>query len=269
MSSLLHLVQMRTKLLVLIYLLLEISIYAQGTNWVRHDSLVKAGLNQIYNIRFEQAENTFSFIEKEFPSHPSGTFFKLFIIWWNILLDPGKNSMDEIFSRRVERILELCNNILHKNETNYDALLFKGVTYGLRAEFNIIRKNWVKAIFNGKKALDFAVLCNSIKPNDFDLYFVFGFYHYFTAFVTDHYPVIKPFLYLLPKGDRIRGLKELENAALYGRYSRIEARFFLQVIYYQYEKNFKESIKWGDDLLKEYPNNPRFNHFFRLASSVK
>jgi TolA-binding protein len=52
---------------------------AQDYDWARHDSLVKAGIDQIYGIQFEKAENTFDIVIKEYPTHPSGKFFKAMI----------------------------------------------------------------------------------------------------------------------------------------------------------------------------------------------
>ncbi|MCZ7614104.1 MAG: hypothetical protein M5T52_11380 [Ignavibacteriaceae bacterium] len=40
-----------------------------------YDSLVKAGINQIYSIKFTEAEKTFLFLQKEYPKHPAGKFF--------------------------------------------------------------------------------------------------------------------------------------------------------------------------------------------------
>ena len=71
-----------------------------------------------------------------------------------------------------------------------------------------------------------------------------------------------------PKGDKERGIKELENVAWNGRYTRIEARGFLQKLLFQFEENMEESRKWGKILLADYPNNPFFEKYFG-ASYIK
>ncbi|MDP3442006.1 MAG: hypothetical protein Q8T08_04015, partial [Ignavibacteria bacterium] len=56
----------------ILLLLIQIKIFGQAYDWVRHDSLVKAGVNQIYGIEFDKAENTFDIVVGEYPTHPSG-----------------------------------------------------------------------------------------------------------------------------------------------------------------------------------------------------
>jgi len=242
---------------------------AQNLNWVRHDSLIKVGMNQIYRANFERAEKTFSIVEKEFSKHPSGKFFKALIIWWQILIDPNLNILDGLLFKRIDEVIKLCDDILIKNSNNYDGFLFKASAYGLQAELFALRKNWVNALYAGDKALGFAVVCYEKRPKDIDLQFIFGFYHYIADFIFDKYPVLKPLSPFLPNGNKIRGLNELENAALNGRYARIEARFFLQIINYHYEKNYSESLKWGEYLINEFPDNPYFTKYFLSALNGK
>jgi hypothetical protein len=51
-----------------------------------YDSLVKAGINQIYSIKFTESEKTFLVLQKEYPKHPAGKFFFAMIDWWKIIL---------------------------------------------------------------------------------------------------------------------------------------------------------------------------------------
>ena len=49
---------MKNIFFIIIFIFVIQDHFAQNSNWTRHDSLVKAGLNQIYEIKFENAEKT-------------------------------------------------------------------------------------------------------------------------------------------------------------------------------------------------------------------
>ncbi|MFA7229115.1 MAG: hypothetical protein WC061_08770, partial [Melioribacteraceae bacterium] len=95
---------MKTKIIFSIILLFSIRISAQNIDWVRHDSLVKAGINQIYGIEFDKADRTFDQVVREYSTHPSGKFFKAMTTWWRILLDIDNESMDDKFFDQLEEV---------------------------------------------------------------------------------------------------------------------------------------------------------------------
>ena len=103
---------MKTKIFFSIIFLLTIHIKAQNYDWVRHDSLVKAGVNQIYGIEFDEAEKTFDVVVKEYSTHPSGIFFKAMITWWRILLDLDNENLDDKFYNQLEECIDMCDEIL-------------------------------------------------------------------------------------------------------------------------------------------------------------
>ena len=70
------------KIILFVLFLLQISGYSKPD----YDSLVKAGINQIYSIKFTEAEKTFQLLQKEYPKHPAGKFFFAMIDWWRIIL---------------------------------------------------------------------------------------------------------------------------------------------------------------------------------------
>lgn len=246
-------------------MIIQIKVVAQSYDWVRHDSLVKAGVNQIYGIEFDKAENTFDLVVKEYSTHPSGKFFKSMITWWRILLDIDNESMDEHFFNQLEECIDLCDNILDKNKKNIDALFFKGGSLGFRGRLLAIREKWLKAALDGKEGLDIVYKAYEANPKNIDIQLGFGIYHYYADVIPQRYPAVKPLLLFFPKGDKAKGIKELENVAINGRYARLESRYFLQTLNFQFEDNSYESRKWGKYLLMDFPNNPSFQRYYGLT----
>jgi tetratricopeptide (TPR) repeat protein len=255
----------KTKIIILIFFFLSIHLSAQNYNWTRHDSLVKAGVNQIYGIKFDEAEKTFDRVVNEYPTHPSGKFFKAMITWWRILLDLDNESMDDKFYKQLEEVIDISEDILDKNDKNVDAMFFKGGALGFRGRLLAIRESWFKAALDGKDGLALVFKSYNANPNNVDVQLGFGIYHYYAEVIPQKYPAVKPFMVFFPAGDKNRGLKELENVAWNGRYALIEARYFLMTLNFQFENKMEEARKWAKLLLYSFPNNPNFQKYFGLT----
>ncbi|AFN74850.1 tetratricopeptide domain-containing protein [Melioribacter roseus P3M-2] len=248
-----------------LFIILTLPVAAQDYDWARHDSLVKAGIDQIYGIQFEKAENTFDAVIKEYPTHPSGKFFKAMITWWRILLKLEDESLDDEFMEQLEEVIEICDRILEKNKNNKDALFFKGGAIGFRGRLLGIREKWLKAALDGKEGLELLYRFYKADPQNPDVQFGFGIYHYYAEVIPEKFPAVKPLMIFFPNGDREKGLSELEYVALKGRYARIESRYFLMTLNFQFEENMDETRKWASILLADYPNNPNFQKYYGLT----
>ncbi len=250
----------------LVFLFLTVCrVSSQNYDWVRHDSLIKAGVNQIYGIEFDKAEKTFDMVVKEYPTHPSGKFFKAMITWWRILLDLDNESMDDKFYDQLEECIDMCDDIIDDNEKSVDALFFKGGSLGFRGRLLAIRESWFDAALDGKEGLALVFDAYKANPKNVDIQLGFGIYHYYAEVIPQRYPVVKPFMVFFPKGDKARGLKELENVAWNGRYALLESRYFLMTLNFQFEENMDEARKWGNILLKDFPNNPNFQKYYGVT----
>ncbi len=257
---------MKRIVFLLCFFLLIVTTHTQPKyNWERHDSLVKAGVDQIYGIEFDIAEKTFDTVLREYPKHPSGKFFKAMITWWRILLDLDNESLDDKFYDQLEECIDQCDEILDNNEKNVDALFFKGGSIGFRGRLLAIRESWFKAALDGKEGLGIVYKAYEADPKNSDIQLGFGIYHYYADVIPSKYPAVKPFMVFFPKGDKIKGLKELEYVAWNGRYARIESRYFLMTLNFQFEENMNDTRRWGKILLNDFPNNPNFQKYYGLT----
>jgi len=256
---------LKNKFLISILLIATSLTFSQSYDWVRHDALVKAGVDQIYGIEFDKAEKTFDTVIKEYPTHPSGKFFKAMITWWRILLDLDNEKMDDKFYDQLEECIDMCDDILDNNEKNVDALFFKGGSIGFRGRLRAIRESWFKAALDGKEGLAIVFKAYAADPKNTDIQLGFGIYHYYAEVIPEKYPAVKPFMVFFPKGNKEKGLNELENVAWNGRYARLESRYFLMTLNFQFEDNMNETRKWGKILLNDFPNNPNFQKYYGLT----
>ncbi len=227
----------------------------------KFDSLVNSGINQIYNIKFNNAEKTFTKLEQDFPKHPAGKFFKAMIIWWKIMLDQNDEKFDELFEDKLEEVIDFCDDLLDENENNVDALFFKGGALGFRGRLYSIRKDWFDAALDGKEALPLVYEAYEIDPANEDVKLGFGIYNYYAAAIPEKYPFIKPAMIFFPSGDKEKGIEQLKSTAQNGKYAAIEAQFFLLNLYYQFEENHNEALIYAKPLHEQFPDNPTFQKY--------
>lgn len=232
--------------------------FAQSSHY---DSLVTAGINQIYSIEFSEAEKIFKELAAEYPDHPAGKFFPAMIYWWKILLDTGNEQYDEIFYEEIGKVIDFCDKLLDENPDNVDALFFKGGAIGFRGRLRVIRESWLKAASDGRDALPIVEQAAKLDPENVDVQLGFGIYNYYASVIPEEYPIVKPLMLFFPEGNKELGLKQLKNAAENGKYSRHESRYFLMTLYSNYEKDNETAQLYSDRLTKAFPNNPIFERW--------
>lgn len=239
----------------LLIILLCVNLLSQSSDF---DSRVSAGIKQIYNIKFTEAEKTFRSVIADYPKHPAGRFFIAMIDWWKILLDPDNESYDEIFFQKLEDVIYQCDQLLDKNPKDVDALFFKGGSIGFRGRLRAFRESWLKAADDGREALPIVEEAASLDPNNMDVQLGFGIYNYYAGVIPNEYPMIKPLMIFFPDGDKEKGIQQLKNTAFNGKFAKYEARYFLMTLYYRYENNLLMAEDFSRLLQEDFPDNPVF-----------
>lgn len=253
---------------ILIFILFfQINSYSKKPSY---DSLVTAGINQIYSIKFTEAEKTFQLLKKEYPKHPASRFFFAMIDWWKIILSEEDEEKDDIFYEKIDETVDFCDEILDEDPNNVDALFFKGGAIGFRGRLRVMRESWFKAANDGREALPLVDLAYELDPNNVDVKLGFGIYNYLAAVIPEKYPVVKPVMIFFPSGDKELGMKQLKEAASSGKYSKYEARYILVTFFYYFENDMNSAEIYAQQLVDSFPNNPVFERWRgRIAARQK
>ena len=255
----------------LLLVIFSTSILAQNA---RLDSLIHAGIYQIYGIEFQKAEKTFQIVQKDYPKNPAGKFFDAMIDWWHIMLDMENEEYDDAMIDKLEDVIDMCDDILDENENDVNALFFKGGALGFRGRLYSVREEWLDAALDGKDAMPIVHHAYAVDPKNPDVQLGFGIYNYYASVIPEKFPFLKPFMLFFPQGDKEKGLEELIYVAENGKFGKIEARYFLLTSYYKFEEKMFEAKKWADILLKDFPNNPTFQKYLgriyvKMGSYIK
>ena len=221
----------------------------------------KQGLEHLYNMEFAKAEAHFQQISARYPNHPVAPFLKGLNIWWQIMLDLTDTSHDDAFYEAMDEVIARCDALLEETPDHFDATFFKGAAHGFKARLQSNRGNWFNAALDGKRAIGYVRDVAQRAPNNPDYGFGKGMYDYYAAIIPEQYPVSKGIMWMLPDGDKERGLTLLQRTAEEGWYVQTEAVYFLTQIYYLYENDREQALRSVRWLREAHPDNPFFHTF--------
>ncbi|MDP2209359.1 MAG: hypothetical protein Q8K98_11425 [Bacteroidota bacterium] len=233
------------------------------------DVYTQQGVDFIYSLQFDSAKTEFQKVIKQNPDHPSGHFFLAMIEWWRIIVNPENTSNDNYFYSLLEKVIFLCDKKLESNTNDLTALFFKGGAIGFRGRLRVHREQWLYAANDGRLAIPIVHQAYNLEPTNTDVLLGMGIYNYYRDVIPEEYPIVKPFVILFPKGDRMLGVQQLKQAAEKARYANYEATYFLIQILFNYEKKYSQALPLALKLYRKFPSNPIFHRYVgRLYGSL-
>jgi tetratricopeptide (TPR) repeat protein len=242
-------------------LLIAPSVWAQVSNDTLFEAAIHRGIENVYNLEFEEAEAEFAALVALQPHHPAGPFFRAMVKWWRIMVDLENRQYDEEYYATLESVVAMCDSMLELNEHDVNALFFKGGALGFEGRLRFHRDDWLAAANAGRKALPLVRQASSADPKNYDIFLGTGIYNYYAEVIPDEYPVVKPLLLFIPSGDKNKGIRELTIASERGRYASIEATYFLMQIYYMFERDYVQALRLAERLHARFPANMVFHRY--------
>ncbi|MFZ1321379.1 MAG: hypothetical protein WAT71_07470 [Ignavibacteria bacterium] len=241
--------------------ILLITVFFQISPAQSNEEKILRGIDHVYHLRFDSAEVEFNQVIVNDPSSPAGYFFLTMVDWWKINVDRENEFLDDEFEKRVDKVIEVCDIKLDKNENDDMAMFYKGGALGYRGLVNSIRESWLKAAEDGKEALNLLQKAHELNKNNKEVIFGVGLYNYFADYIPERYPVVKPLMIIFPKGDKLKGLAQIKETSENSVYAKTEAKFVLAYLNLIYEKNYLETELYSMKLHEEYPENPTFEKY--------
>lgn len=223
---------------------------------------ITEAVNSLYNYDFEKAERGFKVLQYQYPEHPLPYFLMGLSTWWKIAPDVENNRYDDRFIKEMDVTIEKAKKIHDQDPQNKEAAFFLAGAYGFQGRLYSERKSWTKATFAGKNALKYLNLSRGEEELSPELLLGDALFNYFSVWIPENYPMLKPVLAFFPKGDKKLGLKQLEDVAQNAFYARVEAQYFLFRLYASDEKQPYKALAITDYLHDKYPNNPYFHRSY-------
>ncbi|TAD97791.1 MAG: tol-pal system protein YbgF [Bacteroidetes bacterium] len=221
------------------------------------------GVNALYNYQFDKAKSQFLWLRQYYRRHPLPYFLLGLAEWWKIVPNIEKiTSYDKKFLAYMDTAIAFGKEMYEKNPKNVEASFFLAAAYGFKGRLYGERKQWTKATFVGKKALEYMKLASDQNELSPELLFGDGLYNYFAIWVPENYPMLKPVLFFFKKGNKKLGIEQLETVIKNAFYTRTEAQYFLMRIYANDENEQVKAFQISKFLYQTYPNNPYFHRFY-------
>lgn len=255
-------------LLALVVASLTTTARAQWVGDSANEARIHHGISYVYNFQFDSARFEFQQVIHSRPDHPAGYFFLAMVDWWRIITDLDNTSRDDEFIARLDKVIEIADSILDKDENNITALFYKGGAIGFEGRLYGNREDWVKAANEGRLALPLVRKMAELAPKNADVLLGIGIYNYYAAIIPDQYPFVKPFMIFFPKGDRLKGLEQLKLASEKATYANIEATYFLLQALQNFEKQAAQAQPLALRLHALFPNNVIFHKYVGRCSAA-
>ncbi len=250
-----------------------IFIYPQDTTSILTNLDIQieatAAINKMYDFKFDEVDKEFNWLVQEYKDHPLPIFLKGLSIWWKIDAYSGLSDTKE--NKEIERLdnsfLELMDKSISLSKKVYDSgnkidgAFFQAAAYGFKGRLLSERKKWRAAAFAGLNALKYL---KEIREDDImipEISFGNGLFNYYSIWISDRYPLLKPIIKLFPKGDKKLGIKQLNDAAQNSFYTRTEAQLFLVRIF-SGENNISRATFLSKYLFETFPDNSIFHRYY-------
>jgi hypothetical protein len=224
-----------------------------------------AALSDMYNFKFEKAEQQMQRFKQKYTWHPLPYFLLGLNEWWKIEPNTRITTYDDRFLAYMDSAISVAENLYDKYpEYRIESAFFMAAAYGFKGRLyaDEERRNWRKAASAGKTALNYLEECKKKKYLSPELLFGDALYNYFSVWIPDNYPVLRPILWFFPKGDKQLGLTQLKEVSYNAFYTRTEAMLWLMRICNSYENDQPRAFQLAEYLHQTFPDNPYFHRYY-------
>ncbi|HEX2395060.1 MAG TPA: hypothetical protein VHI78_06910 [Bacteroidales bacterium] len=222
-----------------------------------------SGVDLIYNMQFDEARTIYKRIVAKYPEHPVLYVYKGLMMYWEHFpitpYSPEKESFEKEMLRAIEDIEKRPDH-----ESDPELLLGNISARGLLLLFYADNDLTRDVISMASSTYQYVKEAFNHTNSYADFYFITGLYNYYREAYPEAHPVYKPIAMLFPKGDKTKGLREIQIASKEAIVLKAEAYSFLSGIYISFENNFQQAYKFSKALHDLYPKNMQY-----LAMYVK
>ena len=241
------------------------------------------GFRLLYELQFKQARTRFLAWQETHPEDELGyawlaasyLFEELYeqgVLTSEFFLDDERllggirgrpdTQRGSAFRAAVMRAEELARRRLRTNSTDSDALFTLTITTGMLADYTgLVERRQLESLKLTREAERYAETLLTVKPNAVDAYVTLGAANYIIGSLPAH----KRFFLWLGgiHGDRLRGVMQLQMAAMEGHYLRPFAKILLALVARR-ENEPELALKLLEELNGEFPGNPLFRRELAL-----
>ena len=178
-------------------------------------------------------------------------------VWWRIQIDPSNRSHDRVLNQRADAAIKAAEAWTRREPRNAEAWFYLAGAHAPLVQWQVLRGERLGAARNGNRVREALERALTLDPSLADAQFGIGIYEYYADIASAGAKLFR-WLLLLPGGDRVKGLRAIEEASHRGELMRDEAEYQLYLIDIWYEHKPADAIARLRSLDERYPTNPLF-----------
>ena len=228
------------------------------------DDVISSGLDDLYNLRFADAERKFKQAQNQFPNDIKGYFYES-LIYFHSAQFSKDDAEYEKFINISDKVIERCEDILDNDENNFEVLFYKGQSHSYQSLLMLSQnKSLFQAASNGSDG--YKILSDVVErnPGFYDAYMGLGLYRIAIGFLPDKFKWLMSVIGF--DGDVKEGKRLLRVAKDKGKFTKVDARVYLSLFTLrEREEDTGETVRMLEGLVNEYPESPAFHVFYATA----
>jgi tetratricopeptide (TPR) repeat protein len=159
----------------------------------------------------------------------------------------------------LNRAIDLAKEAYSDNKDDDFATFLYGVGLCNRARFNVEEEAWFSAYRDSRKGISLLKKLLKRNPDMADANFALGVAE---CFLAEAPAFLKPLAMMLGfSGNAEEGMRKLNVAIEQGKWTSVEAEYYLAYYFYNVEGNAQETVQRFEHLFEKYPSNPIFGYF--------
>ena len=250
------------------------------------DKLRAEGYEALFNLDYETARNRFQKMIDIAPDDPAGPQCLATSLWiqqlnesWQLnatLYSDRADTKEKVkvdqrqadeFHKWTRRARQLAEKRLKQNAGDVEALYLLGAAEGVEAAYEAgVEHKYMAALRTGSSAVDHHRKVLELSPKFYDAELTIGLQDYVIGSLPLPLKMLAGTVGV--RGSKKRGLKELEQVAHEGQWTRDVARMLL-VDLYKREKRWDDAIITARGLSDRYPRNSLFRSQLVAATTLK
>jgi tetratricopeptide (TPR) repeat protein len=222
---------------------------------------LERGLHHLYNLDYAEARSDFRRLIEREPDNPFGYLFESGAIWWQASLEYGlfkdTPTLQGLFEQDVEAAIRKADPYTDSKDkaVKADGHFVEGMALGTRGQWNLMKGHYVKAFFDGKKALKHLKKVPKLDADYRDVDLGLGVFEYQAAHLSG---IAKLSSILGVRGDEKKGIALLKSAHERGRYGTGQAGEFLLMIYIIDKKDWAQALEVLQRQRAQFPESVYF-----------
>lgn len=219
------------------------------------------GINSMYNFEFNRADSQFRWLKGKYGWHPLPYFLLGLSQWWRIVPNIQDEQYDSAMLQYMDSTILVAENIFDHGST-VEGGFFLSAAYAFKGRLYAERRSWRKAATAGKNAMKYLDYCRDQEEFGPEILFGDALYNYYSVWIPENYPVLKPIMIFFRDGDKELGLNQLKEVANNAFFTRTEAQYFLMRILADEEHDKRSALFIAEYLNKTFPNNAYFQRYY-------